>query len=309
MIEIKNNPLVSVVVITYNSELTIEETLDSCRNQTYKNKELVISDDCSTDDTVEICKAWIDRNQSYFKKISLNVNDRNKGIPANCNAGVKLAEGIWIKLIAGDDLLRPQCLEAFVKEIFRLPDEQIFAGQMNYFNEHNPSLNISPSLKETVFFDLPPKKQHQWLLTRSFNFSPAAFLKKSLIEKVGFFDENYRYFEDLPMWLRLTELEYKINFINEVVVDYRVGNQSMINNRDYFYNKSFMKCYFDFRRNYIYKRIPFYDIVFFQSEIINLIDYNIMIYIFKNKRTFVALKFRKFIYLFSSRRYWYKLKN
>ena len=60
IMEMNNQPLVSVPVITYNSAKFVLETLESIKAQTYQNIELVISDDCSTDNTVQICRDWVD---------------------------------------------------------------------------------------------------------------------------------------------------------------------------------------------------------------------------------------------------------
>ena len=65
----ENIPLISVVVLTYNSSLYITETLNSIKDQTYDNIELIITDDCSTDSTLIICEDWINLNKSRFCKI------------------------------------------------------------------------------------------------------------------------------------------------------------------------------------------------------------------------------------------------
>ena len=102
--------LVSIVVITYNSVRFVLETLESIKKQTYNNIELIISDDASTDRTVEVCKTWIDDNYRRFKRTKLITVHRNTGIPANFNRGVMAAKGAWIKTIAGDDVLYQNCI-------------------------------------------------------------------------------------------------------------------------------------------------------------------------------------------------------
>ena len=74
------NPLVSVVVMTYNSSKYVLETLDSIYNQTYLNIELIITDDCSTDKTFELCNKWLLQHQNRFIRIEFITNDINTGI-------------------------------------------------------------------------------------------------------------------------------------------------------------------------------------------------------------------------------------
>ncbi len=64
-------PLVSVCIITYNSAKFVVEALESIKSQTYKNIELIISDDCSTDNTIELCKQWISDNGKCFVNCEL----------------------------------------------------------------------------------------------------------------------------------------------------------------------------------------------------------------------------------------------
>lgn len=95
------NPLVSIVLICYNQEKTIEEALESLLVQTYKNTELVISDDCSTDSTVETIKAFLKKRGATFK---LNVNEKNLGIGGNLRVAMSLASGQFIIPASGDDI-------------------------------------------------------------------------------------------------------------------------------------------------------------------------------------------------------------
>lgn len=97
-----SQPLVSIIVITYNSSKYVLETLESARAQTYQNLELIVSDDASQYDTVEICQAWLEENGDRFVRAELVTVEENTGIPANCNRGVRKAKGEWVKLIAGN---------------------------------------------------------------------------------------------------------------------------------------------------------------------------------------------------------------
>lgn len=112
---IDDNPLVSVVVITYKSANTILETLESFKQQTYKNIELIVSDDCSPDNTVEVVEEWIKNNSSYFVTVQLLKNSQNIGPSGNLNRGIKAATGEWIKSLAGDDTVTPDAIAKYVE--------------------------------------------------------------------------------------------------------------------------------------------------------------------------------------------------
>src|ERR1700712_629182 len=110
-----SHPLVSIVVLTYNSGKFIIETLESTFNQTYDNIELILSDDCSTDNTVQLAQAWVNDHKSRFKKAEVLTVPVNTGIPKNCNRGLRGAGGEWIKILSGDDVLHNSCIETFVR--------------------------------------------------------------------------------------------------------------------------------------------------------------------------------------------------
>lgn len=100
-------PLVSVCIPTYNSAEFIEETLRSVAEQSYSNIEVVVTDDGSTDDTVEQVKTVAD---SLGLSIRLDVVEQNQGIAANWNRCLQMASGEYVKLLPADDPLAPDCI-------------------------------------------------------------------------------------------------------------------------------------------------------------------------------------------------------
>ena len=99
------NRTVSICIPTFNNEKYISETIDSALNQTYQNFEIIVSDDASKDRTIEIARKFHD------PRIKIFVNRTNTGITANWNRAVNLASGDYIKLVCGDDILYPTCIE------------------------------------------------------------------------------------------------------------------------------------------------------------------------------------------------------
>ena len=104
-----NEPLVSVCIPSYNNEKYITETIQSVLNQTYSNFEIIIVDDCSLDKTVEVIKLFSD------ERIVLYQNTVNMGMHGNWNKVLSLANGEYIKLLCGDDLIYPNCIAEEVK--------------------------------------------------------------------------------------------------------------------------------------------------------------------------------------------------
>ena len=115
-------PLVSVRVVTYNSSKTVEETLDSIYNQTYSNIELIISDDCSKDNTVAICRNWIELHKERFVRTEMITVDKNTGVTGNVNRSEEACKGVWVKGIAGDDVLMPNCIQIYMEYVNNHPE-------------------------------------------------------------------------------------------------------------------------------------------------------------------------------------------
>lgn len=109
---------VSVNIITYNQEDFIAETIDSVLSQTYPNIEILISDDCSTDQTLEICKQY---QKKFPDKIKILSFDENKGLPKNASQGLQAMTGDYYISLGGDDLMLPNSIEEQVKNLNKHP--------------------------------------------------------------------------------------------------------------------------------------------------------------------------------------------
>lgn len=104
----------SIIVATYNCASYIEDTLNSVYRQTYKDLELIVTDDCSTDDSVDVASRWIDAHKERFKRVVQTKTQHNSGVTANYNAGLKEARGEWIKCLDGDDMLTDDAIYNYV---------------------------------------------------------------------------------------------------------------------------------------------------------------------------------------------------
>lgn len=228
----KDSPLVSIVVITYNSSKYVLETLESAKAQTYQNIELIISDDCSTDNTVEICRHWIEENKNRFVRTELIFVPQNTGVPANCNRGVKATIGEWVKLIAGDDILMPLCIATFLSSIDEntklIVSELIDFVNLNELDSYNETegLCINP-----MFINLiTAKEQFLYFLKGFYIPGSSTFFKKDQLIKFDGFDENYPLVEDRPLFLKYTFNGYTIKYISDITVGHRRHSEGLTAN-------------------------------------------------------------------------------
>ena len=152
-------PLVSIIVITYNSSKYVLETLESAKAQTYPNIELIVSDDCSTDDTVEICRNWMEENKERFVRTELITVGENTGVAINCNRGLYAAKGEWLKYIAGDDILLPHALYSYLNYLQDHPDAQVIVSDIQFMGNRNDVCRL-----DKRFAKLSAKKQLKYLL-------------------------------------------------------------------------------------------------------------------------------------------------
>ena len=111
----KKTPQVTIIMATYNRAHLIRETIDSIQNQTFADWECLIIDDGSTDDTVEVLKNYLEKDDRYNY---INRNSKyKKGLPGCRNQGLELAKGSYIVFFDDDDVAHPQMLEICVKEL------------------------------------------------------------------------------------------------------------------------------------------------------------------------------------------------
>lgn len=246
-----SNPLVSIIIVTFNSGQYVLETLESAKAQTYKNIELIITDDGSRDNTVEICKNWLEYNKERFIRTELIVSPYNTGIASNGNRGLAKARGEWIKGLAGDDILLENCIEDFVGFVKNTPDSNIVFGKIKILRKDK----IEEVDKIPKLFKVPKEKQYDIVYKNPGLFAPASFINRNLLDKVGGFDERYNFLDDKPLWIKIADEGEYFYFLNKFVVLYRIHSTSIIGGGDNFINE---KYYASKRKFLLEVIIPFY---------------------------------------------------
>jgi glycosyltransferase involved in cell wall biosynthesis len=274
-----NRPLVSIIIVTYNSSKYVLETLESAKIQTYQNIELIVSDDGSTDKTLKIVEAWVENNKDRFNKVKIVKALENTGLPANCNRGLKVADGEWIKFIAGDDILMAHCIETML--LFSISKgSYISTSAMNEFCDDNLPLRLNKNfyLEQKRFFQKRINKQFRiYLRNPIFLNSPAFFFNKDLFKKVGNFDESFNMLEDQPMLIKALKAGYNIYYNETPTVRYRTSpkTQQRITGQQ----QDYFLC-FDFYISPYLNKFNFFDVIV-------LYDYFLKIQIRKSKNKFM----------------------
>lgn len=224
-----DSSLVSVIIITYNSARYVSETLESVKSQTWKQIELIVSDDCSTDETIQVCEEWLKKNSHHFVNTKLITSGYNTGTSANCNRGFKTASGEWIKTISGDDVLLPECISdnvayavnsnAFfiVSDICKIDENGVPIADKKV-NEGLAYFVTNPTAKKQL------KAYARW---PAFLNTPTFFCKKDIMSLINYCDEEFRIYEDMTVIYRVTGMGIKIHYMNKPTVGYRIHGNSV----------------------------------------------------------------------------------
>ncbi len=198
-------PLVSIVIPVYNSEDTIQKTLKSVIEQTYDNFEILIIDDGSTDASKIIVKEFEQNHPTY--KINCFFQE-NKGASAARNVGLKKAQGEYIALLDSDDVWDRDKLQKQL-EAFSQNDEIDFLAT----NRNEEKYDFFYGFK----FEKITKISSYLLLYKNFLLTPTVLFKRSIIDEVGYFDEEMSHSEDLNYFLRIT-FKFNCYLYNESLV-------------------------------------------------------------------------------------------
>lgn len=222
--KVNKTAVVTVVVVTYNSSKYVEETLRSICEQTYEAISLIVSDDCSKDDTIKICEDWIGLNGNRFVDAKIVKTPRNVGICANYNYALKFVSTEWVKFIAGDDILQPNCIEIFAKYASET-SYKIFCSALIPFYEKDGVL-IKKDKRNIGFecYNTPDSRlQLQNMLSKVYYVfeGPTLFVNVEILKELGCFNERYPMLEDFPIGLKFAYNGYAIGFIDEPLILYR----------------------------------------------------------------------------------------
>jgi len=255
---------VSIAVITYNSEMYVFESLESVKAQSYQDIDLIISDDSSQDNTLEVVQDWTSRyeNKRRFKSIKIITVSKNTGLPANCNRALKAAKTKWVKFLAGDDILLPNCLEENMQYIQSHPKVKVLFSQVmvyrNSFEEKDFYRKVPDEFPNNLMHpDYTANDQYKLLLySDRITYTPSFFFNRLTINDLGGFDETIRLVEDYPMWLKLTQNGIKLNYFHIPTVGYRIHPEAINNTGESVLFKPSVIYSYKIRKKYAFPHLP-----------------------------------------------------
>jgi glycosyltransferase involved in cell wall biosynthesis len=220
--KLENYPLVTVFVGCFNQSRFVEECLESVRNQTYPNLQVIIFDDCSKDNSVSVIDTWLKKYRLDWQFIPQTTNI---GICASLNEVLRLARGKYISMVAADDVWLPDKTARQVEMMEQMPaDVGVLysdAFQIDENGETLPEMFIEAHRK----FIVPPEGFLFDVLWEG-NFIPAmtTLIRSECFTQLGTYDENLC-FEDWDMWMRISRI-FRLAYDKIPAAKYRIVSSS-----------------------------------------------------------------------------------
>ena len=217
-------PLVTVVGLCYNHSRYVIETLESIKQQSYPNLEVILIDDCSIDDSTEVVEKWLKENQLHWKFIK---HSSNKGVTKSLNESLDLANGKYYKAVACDDVLMPEFITTMVSRFEELTDEYaLIYSDVLTINDQSEVFGQTPFAERGWDTEekVPSGKLFDQLAGLCFIPAVGTFMRTKPIKEIRFDDTLL--FEDWDMWLQLSK-QYLIIGILPAMAKYRIHTASM----------------------------------------------------------------------------------
>ena len=219
-------PLVSIIIPTYNREVLLKDAILSVLGQTYKNFELIIVDDCSKYDIKKIADSFKDNRIKYFR------HEKNSGVSASCNTGIKKASGNYVFILNDDDLIVPSALEKFVDKFQESKIENLggIYSWSWWINNNGKTFTITNSKRNG---DISKRLFKEQLFTN-------AFVKREVFDSVGLYNETLKVSEDFDFYMRMSK-KYQFDCVHEILYIKRQHNLGQLSN--------FTKSFFNDQQN------------------------------------------------------------
>jgi glycosyltransferase involved in cell wall biosynthesis len=215
-----SSPFISVVLPVYNAERYVFQATESILNQTYKDFELIIIDDGSTDHSIDVIRSF------YDPRIVFIQNQDNQGLIYTLNRGIQSAKGKYIARMDADDISVAHRFQQQVSFLEMHPEIGVVGSGYLPIDENNKAVRSPVHLSE---YPLTVK----WLMLIGNPLAhPSTMYRADLARQVGGYDNRFTYAEDYEFWIRMAEVT-AICSIKDVLIHYRESNNSRISRKHY----------------------------------------------------------------------------
>ncbi len=208
-------PLVTVIITLYNYQSFIAACLDSLKNQTIAQLNLVIVDDCSKDQSLIKADNWLDENGKRFNQYILAKHTLNRGLAHSRNTAISLARTRYVFILDADNMLYPRCLESLSSALENC-DASFAYSYLEEFGDCNKLKNTKPWNPTT--------------LAAVNTIDAMVLLRKSVLDKVnGYSIMPVMGWEDYELWFKIARIQGWGVQVPEILARYRVHKKSMLN--------------------------------------------------------------------------------
>lgn len=237
-------PLVTILSLCYNTGPLVIEALECIQRQSYKNIQLIIVDDCSSDNSVQLIENWLANHPAPANR-TLLVNQQNKGIPGVFNAALPLVQGNYLTWIS-DDLWDDDRIEKTVRLFEALPEKVgVLFGDSLVFGDGIPERRAQSPYETLIglgypradlfrknekgFVVLDGKTVHEALFCKCFFAAPSVTVRTAIYRTIGPYDDQVQ-IEDLDCWFRASA-HFDFVYQQEPTVHYRLHAQNFSSGR------------------------------------------------------------------------------
>ena len=217
--------LISICIPAYNAEKFIKKTIESVLSQSYQHIEIVITDDCSKDQTVDVISSFTDKRIKFYQ------NEKNLGVEGNWNKALKLATGKYCKMMGADDILYPNCLEEQLK-IIDNPDNAnvvLVTSHKNVINQDGKLIMTRKFPGSGKYKGIKALKKSLHRGTNVIGEPVSGLFRKEVLEKSGYYNGENLYMIDMDLWSRMLK-HGDLYVVDKNLYAFRISTDSLSTN-------------------------------------------------------------------------------
>lgn len=213
----ESNVLISVIMPAYNAAKFIEQAIESVLIQTFKNFDLIVIDDCSTDNTYDLIK----RIAETDNRVRVYRNEKNSGVSYTRNYGISLSNAEWIAFLDSDDMWKEDKLQKQVELSGRIPEATLLFTGSSFVN--------SEGVPYSYIMNVPLKISFKELLKQNVISCSSVMVKRQHLNEVKM--QNDAMHEDFAVWLQILKKVPYAYGINEPLLIYRLSQNTKSSNK------------------------------------------------------------------------------